>query len=134
MTKTALSQGVTLFNHYMAAGGTNWGDLASDEVYTSYEFCAPLDEFGVPQSNYFKAKELNYFLDSFDLTCTEPKDFDFYQENIYLKVRHDNISNCDWLFIRNPGFEAVLLRGLGLITLLPLFLVSIIPTALLKKQ
>ena len=100
MTKTALSQGVTLFNHYMAAGGTNWGDLACDEVYTSYEFCAPLDEFGIPQKNFYKSKEINYFLDSFDFTCTEPKDFDFYQENIYAKMRHDNINNCDWLFLR----------------------------------
>ena len=101
MTKTALSQGITLFNHYMVAGGTNWGNLACDEVYTSYEFTAPLDEFGVPQSNFYKAKELNYFLDSFDLTCTEPKNFDLYQENIYAKMRHDNINNCDWLFVRN---------------------------------
>jgi len=106
MTKTALSQGVTLFNHYMAVGGTNWADLACDEVYTSYEFTAPIDEFGVPQSNYFKAKELNYFLDSFDLTCTEPKDFDFYQENIYTKLRHDNMNDCDWLFIRNMNSKA----------------------------
>lgn len=105
MTKTALSQGVTLFNHYMVAGGTNWADLACDEVYTSYEFTAPIDEFGVPQANYFKSKELNYFLDSFDLTCTDHKDFDFYQENIYAKLRHDNINNCDWLFIRNMNSE-----------------------------
>lgn len=103
MTKTALSQGVTLFNHYMIAGGTNWDDLACDEVYTSYEFCAPLDEFGIPQSNFFKAKEINYFLDSFNLTMTEPKDFDFYQENIYSKLRHDLNNNCDWLFLRNMG-------------------------------
>lgn len=106
MTKTALSQGVTLFNHYMAVGGTNWADLACDEVYTSYEFTAPIDEFGVPQKNFYKAKELNYFLDSFDLTCTEAKEFDFYQENIYAKIRHDNINNCDWLFIRNMNSEA----------------------------
>ncbi len=105
MTKTAISQGVTLFNHYMVAGGTNWADLACDEVYTSYEFTAPIDEFGVPQANYFKSKELNYFLDSFDLTCTEPKDFDFSQENIYAKLRYDNINKCDWLFIRNMNPE-----------------------------
>ncbi len=105
MTKTALSQGVTLFNHYMTVGGTNWGDLACDEVYTSYEFCAPIDEFGIPQSNFYKAKELNYFLDSFDFTCTEPKDFDFYQENIYTKLRHDLNNDCDWLFIRNMNPE-----------------------------
>ena len=105
MTKTALSQGVTLFNHYMAAGGTNWGNLACDEVYTSYEFCAPIDEFGVLQSNFYKAKEINYFLDSFDFTCTEPKEFNFVQENIYAKMRHDNINDCDWLFLRNMNSQ-----------------------------
>ena len=101
MNKTALSQGVTLFNHYMVAGGTNWGNLACDEVYTSYEFTAPIDEFGVPQSNFYKAKEFNYFIESFGLTCTEPKNFDFYQDNIYSKMRHDLNNNCDWLFLRN---------------------------------
>ena len=110
MTKTALSQGITLFNHYMAAGGTSWDDLACDEVYTSYEFTAPIDEFGIPQSNFFKAKEINYFLDSFDFTSTDPVPFDFSQENIYTKLRHDNINNCNWLFVRNMDPETVTLE------------------------
>ena len=37
----------------------------------------------------------------------------------------------DWLFIHNPGVEAPILRGLGLLALLPLFLVSFLPTLLL---
>ena len=37
----------------------------------------------------------------------------------------------DWLFIHNPGVEAPTLRGLGLLALLPLFLVSFLPTLLL---
>ena len=37
----------------------------------------------------------------------------------------------DWLFRHNPHLEAAVLRGLGLLILLPLFVVSIIPTALL---
>ena len=37
----------------------------------------------------------------------------------------------DWLFRHNPGIEAVIMRGLGLLLLQPLFIVSIIPTALL---
>ena len=37
----------------------------------------------------------------------------------------------DWLFIHNPGIEAPILRGLGLILLLPLFLISVIPTCLM---
>lgn len=119
MTKTALSQGVTLFNHYMAVGGTNWQDLACDEVYTSYEFTAPIDEFGIPQSNFFKAKEINYFLDSFDFTCTEPKDFEFSQENIYTKLRCDKINNCDWLFVRNMNSAPVDLNLLQKVHLKP---------------
>lgn len=37
----------------------------------------------------------------------------------------------DWLFIHNPGVEAPVLRGLGLLAMLPLFLVSFLPTLLL---
>ena len=37
----------------------------------------------------------------------------------------------DWLFAKNPGAEAVILRGLGLLVLLPLYILSIIPTGLL---
>ena len=37
----------------------------------------------------------------------------------------------DWLFIRNPKWPMALLRGLGLLILLPLFILSIIPTGLM---
>ena len=37
----------------------------------------------------------------------------------------------DWLFIRNPRWPMATLRALGLILLLPLFIISIIPTGLL---
>ena len=37
----------------------------------------------------------------------------------------------DWLFIRNPKWPAAVLRGLGLIVLLPLVILSLIPTGLL---
>ena len=37
----------------------------------------------------------------------------------------------DWLFIRNPKWPAAALRALGLLILLPFFLVSMIPTGLL---
>ena len=37
----------------------------------------------------------------------------------------------DWLFKHNPGIEAPILRGLGLLVLLPLFIISIIPTCLM---
>lgn len=105
MTKTAISQGVTLFNHYMACGGTSWDNLACDEVYTSYEFTAPIDEYGKLHSNYFKAKEINYFLKAFGLTNTDAADYDFYEENVYSKLRQDNENDCQWLFLRNFSQE-----------------------------
>jgi len=105
MTKTALSQGVSIFNHYMACGGTSWDNLASDEVYTSYEFAAPIDEYGKLQQNYFKAKEINYFLESFGFTNTNPLEYPLNEENIYSKLRQDNENNCQWLFIRNFNEE-----------------------------
>lgn len=102
MTKTALSQGTTMFNHYMAVGGTNILDMASNEVYTSYDFAAPISELGIIHENFHKAKEINYFLEGFDLTQTEPYEINFeIPENCYAKMRKDLVNNCKWLFIRN---------------------------------
>lgn len=101
MTKTAISQGVTLFNHYMAVGGTSWDDLACDEVYTSYEFCSGIDEYGNLQPNFYKAKEINYFLDFFGFANTGDRENLDLGENIYAVNRHDYDNNCDWLFVRN---------------------------------
>ena len=54
-----------------------------------------------------------------------------YKDVAILAEEIKSLNIRDWLFRHNPHFEAVLLRGLGLLLLLPLFLVSIIPTALL---
>ncbi len=102
MTKTAIANGATIFNHYMAIGGTNILDMAADEVYTSYDFAAPISEFGEIRDNFRKAKEINYFLDAFDLTETEnlPRELDLPQ-NCWAKYRRDNINSCTWRFLRN---------------------------------
>lgn len=57
-------------------------------------------------------------------------------EGVYADIRSyaeglKELNIRDWLFIHNPGIEAPILRGLGLLLLLPLFIISIIPTALL---
>lgn len=102
MTKTAIANGATIFNHYMAVGGTNILDMASDEVYTSYDFAAPISEFGEIRDNFRKAKEINYFLDSFDLTETENYPFTLdLPQNCWAKFRQDNINHCIWRFFRN---------------------------------
>jgi len=103
VTKTALSQGVTMFNHYMGCGGTNFLDVASDEVYTCYDFAAPISEIGEIKENYYVAKEINSFLYGFNFAHTEPIDSDFVKscENVYVKARRDLINNVTWLFLRN---------------------------------
>ena len=115
MTKTALSQGVTMFNHYMCAGGTNILDMSSDEVYTSYDFASPISELGVIKDNFKKAKEINYFLDAFNLTQTEADECDFeVEQNCYAKVRRDLINNCKWLFLRNFNTCETMINGVNL--------------------
>ena len=54
-----------------------------------------------------------------------------YADTLELAKGIEELKIRDWLFERNPGTEALILRGLGLIGLSPLFAVSIIPTGLL---
>lgn len=62
----------------------------------------------------------------------EPEQMEkIYQDTAELIAGMKEIGIRDWLFIHNPGIAAPMLRGLGLLLLLPLFLVSIIPTGLL---
>lgn len=110
MTKTPLSQGVTIFSHYMGAGGTSWDNLGCDEVYSSYDFGALISEDGSLTENYFKAKEINYFLNSFNFAETENADKTGIieeQENIFSVVRNDNINRCKWLFVRSLNHHDV---------------------------
>jgi len=44
--KSALAQGAALLNLFVAAGGTTFGYLPSPDVYTSYDYGAPITEGG----------------------------------------------------------------------------------------
>lgn len=57
-TKSALSQGVSALNWFMFSGGTTWGYLGSPDVYTSYDFSAPISEMGEKTERYYTAKKL----------------------------------------------------------------------------
>ena len=54
-----------------------------------------------------------------------------YGDTLKLSEGISKIGIRDWLFERNPGIGAVLLRAAGLLALLPFFIASIIPTGLL---
>ncbi|HUT52098.1 MAG TPA: beta-galactosidase [bacterium] len=46
--KTALSQGAGVISVFMTCGGTSFGHVASPDVYTSYDYGAPISEGGRP--------------------------------------------------------------------------------------
>ena len=56
---------------------------------------------------------------------------DIYKDTATFMQGLKELNIRDWLFQKNPGIGAAALRGLGLLVLLPFFLVSIVPTALL---
>jgi hypothetical protein len=67
-----------------------------------------------------------------DATAEHPEQMaEIYKDTATYSKGLDDMGIRDWLFIRNPGIEAALLRAIGLLLLLPLFIVSIIPTGLM---
>jgi beta-galactosidase len=56
VTWMAIAQGATLYNHYMAVGGTNWGHVGCPAVRTSYDYGAPVHETGQISARYHVAK------------------------------------------------------------------------------
>ncbi len=56
---------------------------------------------------------------------------EIFKDTAYLADELKRLNIRDWLFAKKSGVSAAALRGLGLLILLPLFVVSIIPTFLL---
>ena len=73
LDKSLLGQGFTIMNRYMFYGGTNWGYLANPEVYTSYDYSAPIREWGVLSTKYSAMKRIGMFAEAFPelLAATE---------------------------------------------------------------
>lgn len=109
VTKSSLSQGVTGFTHYMGCGGTNWGNLASTEVYSSYDFASPVTEAGLATDRLYQARIINNFLSSFDITRTELAEnqpiikSSSPDANLTYFLRTNLKDNSKWLFIRNDS-------------------------------
>lgn len=108
-TKSLLGQGLTIFNHYKAIGGTNWDFTGSIETYTSYDFGAPISESGINTERLFESKALNYFLKSFDLSATERVEIFplplSHQECYYGTRSPKENPETHWLFLRNLKYE-----------------------------
>ncbi len=108
-TKSLLGQGLTIFNHYKAIGGTNWDYAGSIETYTSYDFGAPISEAGLNTERLFESKALNTFLQSFEFSVTDRQEtFPLSlsrQECFYACRSTAGNPESRWLFLRNLTYE-----------------------------
>ncbi|GAA2415142.1 beta-galactosidase [Actinomadura vinacea] len=58
-----IASGATMFGYYMAFGGTNWGRLAQpNDVYTSYDYGAPITENRQLTTKYDEFKRQGLFV------------------------------------------------------------------------
>ncbi len=60
--KNNVAAGLSMQNIYMLFGGTNWGWLASEQLYTSYDYGAGITEARQLTAKYNENKRLGYFL------------------------------------------------------------------------
>ncbi len=66
VTARALAARATLWNYYMFAGGTTWGYQSSPDVYSSYDYGAPIRESGLTGARFEAVRSLNAFLARFE--------------------------------------------------------------------
>ncbi|MFD0688862.1 beta-galactosidase [Actinomadura fibrosa] len=69
-----IASGATMFGYYMAYGGTNWGRLAQpNDVYTSYDYGAPITENRGLTAKYDEFKRQGYLVTTVEpLARTDP--------------------------------------------------------------
>ena len=86
-----LRTGYTGISHYMFYGGTNFGGyggrtMGSSDIFmiTSYDYDAPLNEYGRVTAKYAVAKTLSYFVHAFGALLMETEEVPTEQ----IKVRH----------------------------------------------
>jgi len=71
-TKTVIEQGATFFNYYLGCGGTNF-DWAAKGVTTTYDFAAPIREWGGLWDKYYEVRGVGAFLRMFGKMLTRSR-------------------------------------------------------------
>ena len=62
LTLWSMANGLTALNYYMLFGGTNFGDWAAEGITTSYDYNAPIREWGGEGAKYRVVKAVGDFL------------------------------------------------------------------------
>jgi beta-galactosidase len=112
-TWTAIANGITIYSHYMFVGGTNWNYIGAPAVQTSYDFSAPVTEWGGTSERYHAAKAIATLVGTFsDLFAqSDPMD-DVWCSDPSLLYRVRGYGEARLVFLRNLGSvpRAVTLR------------------------
>jgi hypothetical protein len=101
-TKAALAERATAWNYYVFCGGTTWGYLGSPDVYTSYDYGAPVSESGRTGARFETTKRLNEFVERFeeDLCETEREQAEpWCPEHLVTRRSRER----RFVFLRNPS-------------------------------
>jgi hypothetical protein len=70
-TKSALAERATLWTYYMFSGGVSWGYMSSPDVYSSYDYGAPVTESGRTGPRFESVRRLNGFLERHEADLAE---------------------------------------------------------------
>lgn len=71
-TKTIIEQGATYFNYYLGFGGTNF-EWAAKGVTTTYDFGAPIREWGGLSDKYYELRGIGAFVRMFGKMLTRSR-------------------------------------------------------------
>ncbi|WP_262063921.1 beta-galactosidase [Streptomyces sp. STR69] len=109
VNKAEIMQGTTIENLYMAYGGTNWGWLADPrQVYTSYDYGAPITEARQTGADYDELKRQGlFYTTTAPLTKTEPVDAPASSdETASLTARANPDTGTQFLYLRHADATA----------------------------
>ena len=104
VTLTAIERGCTMINYYMFYGGSNFGYSAARTVTQSYDYNAPLREWGGTGDRYYAVKAIGQMLQEHgqQLINSEPVELkiegDHRDVSIYLRQSEDG---SQFYFMRN---------------------------------
>ncbi len=109
-TKAALAGRGTLWNYYVFCGGVTFGYLASPDVYSSYDYGAPIGESGATDARYDAVRNLNRFLAEHEEDLAETTLDPDTERSCPQHFRTRVGPARRYVFLRNPTRERVALR------------------------
>ncbi|WP_445521232.1 beta-galactosidase [Streptomyces sp. NEAU-174] len=104
VNKHEVMQGTTIENLYMAYGGTNWGWLADPrQVYTSYDYGAPISESRQTGADYDEMKRQGLFYTTTGpLTTTDPAEAPASSNGaVHIEARANPHTDTQFLYLRH---------------------------------